>query len=164
MPVTPFHFGPGTLLKACAPRAVSLTAFVISQVLVDIESGYHLLWGGWPLHREAHSLPVAGLVGIYAGLAVRLVGRRLLSSPNAMLQSEVRMWPALVGGLVGGLSHPLLDAVMHADLQPFWPVSAANPLLSVVGLWQLHVLCVGMGVAGVAVLAIRVRVTAGTLE
>jgi Predicted membrane-bound metal-dependent hydrolase (DUF457). len=155
MPVTPFHFGPGTLLKACAPRAVSLTAFVISQVLIDIEPGYHLFWGGWPLHREVHSLPVSGLVGIFAGMAVWLSGRRFRPSTNAVIRSEVDLWSALAGGLIGGLSHPLLDAIMHSDLQPFWPVSAANPLLAVMGLGYLHVLCVVSGVAGAAILGIR---------
>lgn len=46
MPVTTFHFGPGALLKALVPRWISLTAFVISQVVVDLESGYHLLRHG----------------------------------------------------------------------------------------------------------------------
>jgi membrane-bound metal-dependent hydrolase YbcI (DUF457 family) len=157
MPVTPFHLGPGILLKACAPRAVSLTAFGLSQVLIDIESGYHLLRGGWPLHREMHSLPIAGLVGLLAGAAVWLAGRRLRSSRSAIVRAEVAIWPALVGGVVGGLSHPLLDAVMHSDLQPFWPVSAADPLFAAIGLGYLHLLCVASGIAGVAILAIRYR-------
>jgi hypothetical protein len=35
MPFTPFHFGPGALLKSIFPRSVSLSAFVASQVLID---------------------------------------------------------------------------------------------------------------------------------
>jgi hypothetical protein len=37
VPFTPFHFGPGLLLEGAAPRHVSLIAFVISQVAVDLE-------------------------------------------------------------------------------------------------------------------------------
>jgi membrane-bound metal-dependent hydrolase YbcI (DUF457 family) len=155
MPVTPFHFGPGTLVKACAPRSISLSAFVLSQVLIDIESGYHLLWGGWPLHREVHSLVVSGLVGLFAGAVVWLVGRQSRPSSSPMLRSEVAFWAAILGGLVGGFSHPLLDSVMHSDLKPFWPLSMANPFLASLGLGYLHVLCFVSGVAGVIILAVR---------
>jgi hypothetical protein len=72
-------------IKACAPRAASLTAFVISQVVIDVESGYHLFWGGWPLDREVHFLPVAGMVGLLAGVAVWFLGR--LSSRNARIRA-----------------------------------------------------------------------------
>jgi len=159
MPFTPFHFGPGILLKACAPRAVSLTAFVISQVVIDIESGYHLLRNDWPVHREVHSLPVAGLVGILTGTAVWIVGRKRRASNEAMIQAEVALLPAHVSGLVGGLSHPLLDAVMHTDLRPFWPFSTANPLLAVMGLGYLHLFCVGSGIVGAVILMIRFRLS-----
>lgn len=157
MPVTPFHFGPGALLKACAPRAVSLTAFALSQVLIDIESGYHLLWGGWPLHRQVHSLLVSAAVGMLTGMMVWLVGRRLPPSLDARAHSELDRGPALLGGLVGGLSHPVLDAFMHADVQPFWPISDANPLLGRLELGPLHLLCVVTGIAGVAILFARWR-------
>jgi hypothetical protein len=46
---------------------------------------------------------------------------------------------------------------MHPDLRPFWPFSGSNPFLDVVGLGALHLVCVGSGVAGAAILAIRVR-------
>jgi membrane-bound metal-dependent hydrolase YbcI (DUF457 family) len=157
MPVTPFHFGPGTLLKACAPRSVSLTSFVVSQVLIDIESGYHLLRGDWPLHRDVHSLLVSGLVGFLAGAVVWIVGRRVRPLSSAILNVEFEARPALIGGLVGGLSHPLLDSVMHADLKPFWPASAANPFLAAVSMGYLHVLCLASGVAGVGILIVRSR-------
>ena len=55
MPFTPLHFGPGLLLKAAAPRHVSFTAFVASQVLIDLESLYNILRGAWPVHRELHT-------------------------------------------------------------------------------------------------------------
>jgi membrane-bound metal-dependent hydrolase YbcI (DUF457 family) len=157
MPVTPFHFGPGTFLKACAPRSVSLTAFVISQVVIDLESGYHLLRGDWPLHREVHSLLVSGLVGLLAGTVVWFVGRRIRPPSRAILSAEFKSRPAIIGGLVGGLSHPMLDSVMHADLQPFWPVSEANPFLMAVSLGYLHVLCLAAGAAGVGILVVRSR-------
>jgi membrane-bound metal-dependent hydrolase YbcI (DUF457 family) len=144
MPVTPFHFGPGALLKGCASRSVSLAAFVASQIAIDIESGYHLLHGDWPVHREAHSLMGAtrlrAALGFHPLLAIELL-------------------PAFVGGLVGGMTHSILDAVMHPDLRPFWPFSVANPFLDLIGIGLLHTMCVASGLAGAVLLVIQSRRT-----
>jgi membrane-bound metal-dependent hydrolase YbcI (DUF457 family) len=139
---------------------LSLTAFIISQVAVDLESGYHLLRGDWPVHREIHSLLIAALVGVFCGSAVCLAGRRVLPANHASLQAEVAAAPAHVGGLIGGLSHSILDAVMHSDLQPFWPVSSRNPFLAVISVSNLHLLCVLSGVLGALGLCARSASTA----
>jgi len=159
MPVTPFHFGPGALLKGCAPRWVSLTAFVTSQIAIDIESGYHLLRGDWPVHREAHSLVGATLIGLLSGGAVWFVARRLRLALGFHSEMAIELLPALVGGLVGGITHSLLDSVMHPDLRPFWPFTLANPFLDLVGVGLLQTMCVASGVAGAVLLVIRSRRT-----
>ena len=57
MPVTPFHFGVGLLGKGVAPRAVSLCAFVASQIAIDCESAYFLFVArAEPVHRVLHTL------------------------------------------------------------------------------------------------------------
>jgi hypothetical protein len=161
MPFTAFHFGPGTLLKALASRYVSLTAFVTSQVIIDLESGYHLLRGDWPVHRAAHTLPLGAVIGILSGTAVWVAGRWIRASEVAEIQAELEPLPAHVGGVVGGLSHPLLDGIMHADVQPFWPITTANPLLEVLELTRLHYLCLAAGVVGILLLALRVLMAKG---
>ena len=55
MPATPFHFGPGLLIKAVAPHQFSVAAYSVAQVVIDLESGYHLLRGDYPVHRQAHT-------------------------------------------------------------------------------------------------------------
>lgn len=157
MPVTPFHFGPGILLKAGAPRRVSLTAFIATQFAIDLESGYHLFRGDWPVHRWAHSLLVSGLIGLLTSLPVWLAARHRMPTADPAIRSEFEFCTALVGGLLGGLTHPLLDAVMHPDLRPFWPVSLANPFLDVIGLTALHLGCVASGLVGVGILIFRRR-------
>lgn len=69
--------------------------------------------------------------------------------------SEVGILPAHLGGLMGGVSHSVLDSFMHFDLVPFWPFSNNNPLLDALSVEALHILCVASGLVGVTVLAIR---------
>ena len=139
-------------MKALLPRSFSLTAFVGSQVAIDLESGYHLYRHEWPVHRFVHTLPVATVVGLLSGTMVWLAGRWIRPSDKPHVQSEVQVLPAHVGGFVGGVTHPVLDAVMHTDMRPFWPISNANPFLDIIGLDTLHVLCFATGVIGVGIL------------
>ena len=144
MPITPFHFGPGLLLKALAPRGISFTAFAAANVAIDVESVVNLLAGRYPVHALLHTFPAALAVGFAAGLGVAGLGRLVRRWPAA----EVGLRPALWGGALGGLTHPLLDGVMHPDIRPFLPVSAENPLLGALDLGLLHSLCVAAAVVG----------------
>lgn len=154
MPITPFHLGPGALVKALAPRAVSFTAFAAANVVIDLESVFNLLTGRYPVHATLHTFVASLAVGIVVGAAVALVGRSA-GSRVRRFGAELEGRPALLGGVLGGLSQPLLDAVMHADIRPFLPWTEANPLLRIVGLDVLHVLCLGTGAVGVAMLGWR---------
>lgn len=122
------------LAKGCAYERFSITAFLVSQVVIDTPVALRLFAAQpeWPFHRAEHSLIVATALGVAAGLAVwRFAWRRCPSS-------ETRLGPALVGGAFGGASHTFLDAIMHDDLQPFWPfVTGPNPLLDAIP-WTLH--------------------------
>jgi hypothetical protein len=57
----------------------------------------------------------------------------------------------------GGLQRQLMDGIMHADIQPFRPVSGQNPMLGWVSVVDLHLACVVMGLAGIAILVVRRR-------
>ena len=50
--------------------------------------------------------------------------------------------------MLGTFSHLLLDALMHGDMTPLWPFSAANPLYELTTYEQVEWLCLGAGVLG----------------
>ena len=62
MPITPFHFGPGAVIHALAPKQVSFIAFCAANVLIDVEPLYFMLTHQYPVHRFFHTLVGAGLV------------------------------------------------------------------------------------------------------
>jgi hypothetical protein len=161
VPFTPFHFGPGLLIKSCVPRRFSMLAFVASQVIIDVESLYWLLQDTWPVHRLLHTFIGGAIVGVIVTVVLNRIahtgiGRRL--DERYRLSGETAGLPVAVGGLVGGLSHSLLDGIMHADIQPFRPMSGENPLLGWISVVNLHLACVVMGLAGIVILAVRKRV------
>lgn len=155
MPFTPFHFGPGLLLKGAAQRHVSLIAFVASQVAVDLEPLYFIARGEYPVHRWGHTVAVAGVVGLAAGLAVWAATRRHVEKQVTDVRSDLALRPVLMGGLIGGVSHPLLDGLMHRDMHALRPFAETTWVLAPGGVAALHVGCVIAGVLGLILLLAR---------
>jgi membrane-bound metal-dependent hydrolase YbcI (DUF457 family) len=155
VPVTPFHFGPGLLLKGAAPRHLSFAAFVASQVAVDLEPLYFMLRGEYPVHRALHTVWGAGLVGLVTGAALGALARRRAGTAAHALRAELRFGPAIVGGVLGGVSHPLLDGLMHRDVRALSPLTDTTWVLEPSGVAALHLACVIAGVLGALLLVVR---------
>lgn len=155
MPATPFHFGPGLLVKAAAPRQFSMAAYSLAQVVIDLESGYHLLNNDYPVHRQAHTFYLGGLIGLVCGLVVSRMGTWLARPRDVVpeaLAAEYRLPIAAWSGIFGGLMHALLDGIMHADMRPFRPFTDANPLYGLVSLRTVYLFCIITGLVGAALL------------
>ena len=155
MPFTPFHFGPGVLLKGAAPRDVSLAAFVASQVAVDLEPLYFMLRGEYPVHRWLHTVWGAGLVGLAVGVALPAAARRWIGAAAPAARGDFGWSAGVVGGLAGGISHPLLDGLMHRDVHALRPFAETTWVLEPGGVAALHLACVMAGVLGAILLVAR---------
>jgi len=58
-------------------------------------------------------------------------------------------WPvAFFSAAIGCASHVMLDAIMHHDVEPFFPVSLTNPRLNLLSNQALHQFCLYSGVIG----------------
>jgi membrane-bound metal-dependent hydrolase YbcI (DUF457 family) len=134
MPFTPLHIGPALYVKAALPAHFSLISFVLAQVAIDAEVAWNLATGSFPLHGTLHQLPGATGVGLASGLVAWTASRVAATGP-------VSLGVAVGSGAVGGVSHTLLDATMHADLVPFAPLVSGNPLLLPGGLYVTSVVC-----------------------
>ncbi len=164
MPFTPIHFGPGLLLKSLVPSRFSFTAFVLANVLVDLEPLYHMLRGDFPLHGPLHSLVAATTAGAIAGAGVSAlakVSNAVLEERDPLprlpgpLRAEFHISACMLGGLLGGLSHSVIDSFVYGDFHPLGPFSAQNPLLGLIGTDTLITWLVVAGLAGSALLLIR---------
>ena len=56
---------------------------------------------------------------------------------------------------MGGISHPILDGIVHRDVHPFMPFSNYNPFLGLLGPGRIEVIC--MAAAALGVVALRIN-------
>lgn len=158
MPFTPFHLGPGLVVKAVAGRRFSLCAFGLAQIAMDIEPLIGLRRGLDVLHGTTHTyaaaaliaLPVALLTPWLCGWALRRWNRELAHYRLSWLcePSTMNMPALLHGALAGTLSHVLLDSLMHSDIRPLLPWSDTNPLLGLVSADAIYRGCAIAAAAG----------------
>lgn len=171
MPVTPFHFGPGILFKG-ASRRFSLSIFILSQILIDLESAWNLLREHAPVHATLHtylgSLLVVGvcmLIGCPYYRLVQWAFRKIRKYLDQSYGLDLPLgWTAIfLSALIGVWSHVALDSIMHWDIRPFAPFSRANPSYEICSLIALHLACVWSGVLGGIIYYIRGRKLIGSL-
>lgn len=173
MPFTPFHFGPGLMVKAIERKRFWLSSFVAANVLVDCEVLYYLSRGDAPIHRYLHSYMGGFAGGLLAGASMFAVakvwnqhrpawlprmprGNARSADDRSAKQSADRPLKAtrgpliasLVSGVIGGVSHVLLDSFMHHDMRPFWPFADGNGLLGMLDLGTLHIALAASGFFG----------------
>jgi hypothetical protein len=162
MPFTPLHLGPGAALKAALGRRFSFSVFALSQVLIDLEPGARMLLDAEPLHPHLHTYAGATAVALASAVlgkpvcewALRTWNRQLSASQARWLgvETSIRRVALWTGALLGAYSHVLIDSIMHADIRPLRPFAQGNRLLGYVSIEELHLWCIALGIAGIAVL------------
>ena len=151
MPFTPFHMGPGILIKAVLQGSFSLMVFGWSQVIMDIQPLVIILTGEGHLHGFSHTFLGATLIALFSAMSGKYLSEYGLGVIGvSKQQNPINIsWPvAILSAFVGALSHVFLDALMHADLQPYYPFSTDNGLLDLISVEALHNLCLYTAVVG----------------
>lgn len=113
MPITPLHLAAALPVKRLAKDKFSLCAFIAVNLLIDLEPITVYL-----LDLEKHGLAMHG--GMHT-----MIGALLVAGLVSLVRWRLN-W--LIGALFGGISHILMDATVHAEMKPFVPLTAANPL------------------------------------
>jgi hypothetical protein len=137
-----------------------MAAYSLAQVVIDIESGYYLLQHASPVHRQAHTFALGGLIGFLCGLIVSQLGTWVARPRDVVpeaLAAEYRLPIAVYSGIFGGIFHSVLDGIMHADIRPFRPFTDANPLYGIVSVRILYLFCIVTGLIGAVLLLARER-------
>lgn len=164
MPFTPFHMGPGLLVKSLLGGAFSLIIFGWCQVLMDLQPLIVFVTGEGQLHGFTHTFIGSTLIAIVAVLSGKPLLAWLVDSRWLEFRYEDKVlfsinskpgWIiAAVSSLIGSYSHVLLDAIMHTDVQPYYPVSLENPHQGWMTIDRLHDFCIYSGLLGLLILLV----------
>ena len=153
MPFTPFHMGPGILLKAFLQGSFSLMVFGWSQIVMDLQPLFVLLTGEGHLHGFSHTYAGAMLLAIFSALSGKYLSELGLKLAGVTIKKntiQIAWWVAFCSAFIGTFSHVFLDSIMHSDLEPLYPLSPANSMLGFIRPGTLHELCVYSGLLGAA--------------
>lgn len=153
MPFTPFHMGPGILFKGLLQGSFSLMVFGWTQIVMDIQPLIVLMTGEGHLHGFSHTYVGATLLALVSALTGKYLSQIglwvLRSEPTPY--NQIAWWVVVTSAFIGSFSHVLLDSIMHADVQPFYPFDLGNPFLSALSMSALHKLCLYTGLVGAAI-------------
>ena len=129
MPLPAYHLAAGLPLLSSRRTFI---AYVATNLLIDVEvlfgmamrDGLPRLYADIPLHGAWHTLPFV-----------------------LLLAAVVRIWskgPVFWGVLAGGVTHVVLDSIVHPDV---WPLLFTDwsPLYGLLSWGETEALCLGLG-------------------
>jgi membrane-bound metal-dependent hydrolase YbcI (DUF457 family) len=166
MPITPFHIIAAAPIKAIIPRHFSWSIFTLTNIFIDLEPITYFIFTGIPSHKFFHSIIGATFLGVVCALFFRKLCGNYIMKWNKNLHPIDRKWlevrntkinllEAFLGGLIGALTHILLDSLMHEDIKPLFPFSPNNPFLSLISPNQILYICVGLLFLGAFIFYLR---------
>ncbi len=121
-----------------------------AQIVIDLQPLFVMLTGEGHLHGFSHTYVGATLIAAFSALTGKYLSQLALA---ALLEKAWRgitiSWKvSIFSAFVGTYSHVVLDSIMHADLEPFFPFTKSNDLLGVIPVVSLHELCIYSGFIG----------------
>ena len=134
MALTPYHMGPGILVKALLRGGFSLAVYAWTQAVMDVEPAVLILAGTAQHHGLTHTLAGATVLGA----AAAVTGKYLFDAGSGLLprrwraRSRMRWTIAFLSAFIGSYVHLAMDSFAHSDVRPWWPLSASNQLAGLV--------------------------------
>jgi len=145
--------GPGLLIKSLLQGSFSLIVFGWAQFIMDLQPLFVIITGEGQLHGISHTFIGATAIALFSALTGKYLSEFLLLATGFSSQYNLVSWlVAFVSAFIGTYSHVILDAIMHADVQPYFPFSVRNELLEIISVEALHNYCMMAGLVGILLL------------
>lgn len=110
MPITPLHLGVLAPINHIAPNKISNISFILVNIWLDSQSIIYVLTGEGAI---AHGIEHSFMGALFFATLVSMFGFR----------SE--KW--VFGAYLGGITHILLDMLVHPEMVPLDPFMEGNP-------------------------------------
>lgn len=146
--------GPGILIKSILQSSFSLMVFGWTQIVMDIQPLIVLISGEGHLHGFTHTYVGAILIAIFAaftGKYLSELGLKLLNISTKDNLISIKWSVVFLSAFIGSFSHVLFDSIMHADVEPFFPITLNNQFLGLISVSMLYKVCMYSGLIGAAI-------------
>ena len=158
MPFTPFHLGPALFFGFLLLNYLDFPTFVLANVILDIEPLLVLTFNlNFRAHGFFHSF-LGGTLVAFLLVAVMSKVREHFSSLLSFfkIDRKTSFLRILIASLSGVYLHILLDARMHQDIQPFYPLDI-NPFLncSTVAGFDVYLFCIWCFIGAAIIYGVR---------
>ncbi|MBS3957761.1 MAG: DUF4184 family protein [Clostridiales bacterium] len=153
MPFTPYHMGPGILVKSLLRGSFSLMVFGWTQVIMDTQPLVVMLTNRGTLHGFTHTYAAAVAIALFAAVSGKYLAQVALRlGPRPTRRALTVPWSvAFASAFIGSLSHVALDSLIYTDIRPFAPVSQANPSLGLIPSSAVYDLSMVAGLLGAVI-------------
>jgi len=125
-----------------------------AQIIMDIQPLFVLITGDGHLHGFSHTFAGATLLALFSAVSGKYLSEfglkvlRISKEPNYII---IKWRVVYISAFIGTYSHVALDAIMHSDVEPYYPLSLQNGFLELISVTQLHQLCMYTGFVGAVV-------------
>lgn len=129
MPITPLHLGLLAPINHLLPGKVNNLSFWLVTLWLDASAIAYYTFGldigefhGPETHSFLAAFAISGMVACAGVLC--MLWRAALQARSTLAAGQP--WPWVIGALLGGMTHILLDAMVHSEMLPFHPLPG-NP-------------------------------------
>lgn len=142
MPLTPFHWGPSSWIGLLLFKIFDFPTLFIASVIVDIEPFCILFFSlNYPLHGFFHSFLGGSILAALTAIILYLLKAKIKKMMAIFkLAQDSSFKKILWTSFFGVYFHLLLDAFIHRDMKPFYPLES-NPLLGLFSSSQIYLFC-----------------------
>lgn len=151
MPFTPYHMGPGILVKALLRGSFSLMIFGWTQVVMDVQPLIVTFTHEGRYHGFTHTYVGATLLAVVTAVTGKYLAELMLNVLPREKDKRIGIsWSvAFLSAFIGAYSHVLLDSLKQSsDITPLAPFSPAGPLSSLLTAATVRSLCLYSGIVG----------------
>lgn len=125
MPITPLHFGLIPAADKLTKGKMSQVSFILTNIVLDLFVIQRVLYLDYLERHDEGRTALARQGGLHEGPDHMLIGALVICLLVALPRIRSPGW--LLGCVIGAVSHILLDALVHSDVAPFWPLLNGNP-------------------------------------
>ena len=122
------------LIKSLLHGSFSLMIFGWSQILMDLQPLFAMITNEGKLHGFSHTFLGASFIAVIAVLTGKHLsefGLRITGYSNDNKPIKIFWFVAFLSAFIGTYSHVVLDAIMHSDVEPYYPFSMTNNFISI---------------------------------